>query len=1052
MEVNGHDSPSHHIIPRTTTFHTMRNNPSTRLTAIILFLMEVLTLHAQTTIQRGVTYRYNGKKPHTVIGGVYVKTATAAQGTVSDEKSGEFQLTLHNVSLGMPLGKAVISKEGMMVFNQQAVDEWDVRKVPLRVILCNKEHFIKQKQQLIAYGKRQAERKFERQKAELKRLNQANKIMKDAYYAKIDSLQKELDNAHQHIDEYADRFARIDESELDTIAQHAIDLFNQGETEAAIRTIERVDYLSRLDNAIAARDMAHQRRLQDERNEARADDDVTRNTRNIEARVDMYTLVGEWKKAAELLKALADKTGTMYAIAEYATFCNSQNQFAEAERYYAKEMEMMKDLAAKEPNAYVKPYAALLADLAYLYSKANRLDMSESTYKQAISILEQHSKDASDTNDALLANIITQLASIYNKTNRFEESESLFKKALDKCRKLAKKDAETYEYNLAAALVGCGNLSAHLRKYEESEMYYKESLDIVKRLLSGGKQEYANELAGIYYSLGGIYEKEVRFDESESMYRQSVKLRKQAAEKNPQKYEPALAMSLSGLGTNHLLTANDEEGEDALCQAWHIYERLATENPNAYEPHLASVLTALGLFYGQRNFSKAEPMLRQALEIRQKMMWCDRKAYEPLFAETSFTLANLYYNHGKYAQSEEYCKQAIETNERLAQENPDIYRPLLATELSLLAQICQKTQRNKEAEAACIRVIGIYEQLAKEAPNSYNRRLSDELMYLGHLYNNEQRYEEGEAALRKSINLFAILPKEDSNRFENSLALRLSLLEKALEKQGHTDESIKLKERETEIYERLAKANPDRYNESLAYSAYSLGTDYYNCKNYDRSEPLLSRAAAILKTLSNPKYGNAIALAASIHQTLAEIYLAQKHPDECEAMLKLAISEFEQTANDSNDGGNIDVVITRLLLSNLYATQNNTPKGYETNTLLIPEMRRLVAVGVFDKSEFAGILVNQSFFANLLGKFDEGEKLSLEALENDSTKYTALTNLAAAMLLQGRYEEAEKLYKIIKPTFKDALLDDLDALAKHGVIPKERESDVEKARTLLTEQ
>ena len=56
------------------------------------------------------------------------------------------------------------------------------------------------------------------------------------------------------------------------------------------------------------------------------------------------------------------------------------------------------------------------------------------------------------------------------------------------------------------------------------------------------------------------------------------------------------------------------------------------------------------------------------------------------------------------------------------------------------------------------------------------------------------------------------------------------------------------------------------------------------------------------------------------------------------------------------------------------------------------------------------------------------------------------------MLLQGRYEEAEELYKIIKPTFKDALLDDLDALAKHGVIPKERESDVEKARTLLTEQ
>ena len=66
----------------------MHHNISAKTAYIILCLMTTLTLHAQTTIQRGVTYRYNGKKPHTVIGGVYVKTATAAQGTVSDEKSG----------------------------------------------------------------------------------------------------------------------------------------------------------------------------------------------------------------------------------------------------------------------------------------------------------------------------------------------------------------------------------------------------------------------------------------------------------------------------------------------------------------------------------------------------------------------------------------------------------------------------------------------------------------------------------------------------------------------------------------------------------------------------------------------------------------------------------------------------------------------------------------------------------------------------------------------------------------------------------------------------
>ena len=88
----------------------------------------------------------------------------------------------------------------------------------------------------------------------------------------------------------------------------------------------------------------------------------------------------------------------------------------------------------------------------------------------------------------------------------------------------------------------------------------------------------------------------------------------------------------------------------------------------------------------------------------------------------------------------------------------------------------------------------------------------------------------------------------------------------------------------------------------------------------------------------------------------------------------------------------------------------------------------------------------------MLGKFDEGEKLSIEALENDSTRNIALTNLAAAKLLQGNYKEAKELYLRIKTEFKDALLADLDELAKYGAIPKERESDVKNIKRLLNEQ
>lgn len=96
-------------------------------------------------VQKGITFRYNGKNPRTPLGGVYVKTATSPNGVVSDENNGVFFLKLQNVKMGDRLGRATVSKTGLMIFNQQAVDEWSARKEPLKLILCDANQFQKQK-------------------------------------------------------------------------------------------------------------------------------------------------------------------------------------------------------------------------------------------------------------------------------------------------------------------------------------------------------------------------------------------------------------------------------------------------------------------------------------------------------------------------------------------------------------------------------------------------------------------------------------------------------------------------------------------------------------------------------------------------------------------------------------------------------------------------------------------------------------------------------------------------------------------------------------------
>lgn len=305
---------------------------------IVIFFMVLLgtcNMLAQSVfVQKGITFRYNGKNPRTPLGGVYVKTATSPNGVVSDENNGVFFLKLQNVKMGDRLGRATVSKTGLMIFNQQAVDEWSARKEPLKLILCDANQFQKQKNNLISIGRNQAEKKYKKRLAELEKKNKAQQFTLDEYYAKLDSINRDRDNAEKHMDEYADMFARIDESEVDTLAQRAIELFNQGQLEEAIKLFEQGNYLEKLDDALKIKTQAEELRQKADSAEVLADKDIEEYKKSIQAQVSAYKMSNEWDKAAELLKGLADKLQTQDVIGDYAIFSQNQNQFAEAEKYY----------------------------------------------------------------------------------------------------------------------------------------------------------------------------------------------------------------------------------------------------------------------------------------------------------------------------------------------------------------------------------------------------------------------------------------------------------------------------------------------------------------------------------------------------------------------------------------------------------------------------------------------------------------------------------------------------------------------------------------------
>lgn len=740
-----------------------------------LLVATLCVTNALAIDQLGIAYRYNGKKQRSAIGGVYVKVATSPNGVVSNEPNGQFVLKLKGLGMGDPMGLATVTQKGMMVFNKEEVDRWSVQKKPLVLIVCDANEFQKQKDRLITIGRNQAEKRYKQKLAKLEAQNAKKQLSLDLYNAKLDSIEKEKSNALAHMDEYADLFARVDESEIDTIAQKAVDLFKQGYIDEAIDLFKKNDPIAKIKKSIRTIKQAEEMRQLADSADALAHQDIDENTKNAKAYIAALKLKNDWEEAGRVLKELADALGTYEAMMEYADFARRQNQYAEAETYY--------------------------------------------------------------------------------------------KLCKDKIAPLVKTNPELYEPQLAKVYINLGVVYYCTKRFNESEQMHKAALQIRKRLADANPQAHEPDLAVCYKHLGLLYFETQRYAESEQMHKAALQIRKRLADANPQTYESDLADNYNNLACLYRATQRYAESELLSKTAMAIYKRLADANPQACEPDLA------------RSYNN---------------------------------LANLYSDTQRFTESEKMYKDALDIFKRLAEFNPQAYEPDLAATYNNLANLYSKTQRYAESEQMYKAAIAIYERLYEGAPQQYLSRLA-------------KRY------------------------FDYGMAM----------------------------------LNNNKSNEAI--------------------EPV-ERSLKLCKDMMNDKPDKAL-----------------------------------YAANLSG-------------LVGLHNTNKNYATAYSYNKELLPLLKaNYNEEAVKWKVVYSGQLLSQSFYANVLGKFEEGELHSLEALKVDSTQHLAYTNLAAAYLLQGKYEAAEKLYRQYKSELKEGFLSDFDELAKAGVIPAERMADVEKIKKMLNE-
>ena len=929
---------------------------------VLFVLFAILSIVKALAIdQIGIAYRYNGKKQRTPLGGVYIKVATSPNGVVSQEKNGLFVLKLKDRALGDAMGDAIVQKSGMIVFNKEEVKRWHVQKDALVLIVCDADAFQKQKNNLIAIGRSQAEKKYKQKLEQLKAINAKQQLNIDQYYAKLDSIEKERNNALAHMEEYADMFARIDESEIDTLAQRAIELFNQGQLEESIKLFEKGNYLEKLDDALKVKAQGEDLRQKADSAVTLANKDIDEYTKSIQAQVAAYKMKNEWDKAGELLKGLADKLQTLDAIWNYAVFAQNQNIFTEAEKYLNLYKKSVLRLSVSDPQRYKEKIATFHVALGSLYAKTNRHKESEYLIKKGREVFREIAKSNPQIYEPAFAACNIELASLLSRNQRFNESKDLYKSGLEIFKRLAETNSQEYEPFLLKCYIALASLYSITSQFLNEEQMAKSALKTYQKIETTIKShDFDLDLASSYMLLAESYHKTQRFDESEKEYKLALEVIKSLADANPQAYEPYLAASYCTIADLYSDTQRFNEAELMYKAALEIRNRLAEVNPQAYEPDLAvSYDSFASLYHTTQRFNEAERMYNAAFDIRKRLSSANPQAYEHELAMSYNNLALLYSDTQHFNEAERMHNAALEINKRLAATNSQAYEPDLAMNYNNLAVLFYNTHRFDEAEQMYKVTLEIRKRLAATNSQAYEPYLAMSYNNIALLYNDTQRFNEAEQMYKAAL----------------------------------------------EIYKGLANANPQLYNKEQAKCQFWLAVSRIEQKKYFE-----------------------------------------------------ALSPFEKALDfykkEAEQGASTDYYYDAISrLQQLYLLEKKYSQAYLCLKQNIPIIKMLYQS---DKSNFAklmnSVLVNLSFCSISEKQYAEAEAYSKEALEVDSTQHFAYGNLAAALLFQGKYQEAEKIYRQYKSELKEGFLSDFEEFAKVGVIPKNREEDVEKIKNILEEE
>ena len=603
------------------------------LCLVLLFQPFLLMAQSQQQVQ---VREYKEKQQKTPLEGVSLSVQNAGSG-LSDAQ-GQLTLQFRTLKAGDAVQVRRVDLSGYEIFNRDAVDQWTISpQQTFNLVLCRSDRFKQLRDQYLVVSSNSYANQYKKDQARLAALRKENKLQEEAYQQQLAELEENYYEQLDNLENYVDRFARIDLSELSSQEQRLVELVQQGKIDEAIELYESADYLSQYNAQVKDLkeiESAQQRLAQVEAEKLAARDKVRQ---AISRQVQTYQLAGgqeNYRKITSLLKGVADAdTTNLDAVWQYGSYCLNQNLFAEGEKYMNIYIRQSQDNRAHLSKAY--------AVLGELYTLMYKFDMAEKYDLLAVELGEQC---VAEDSARFMPSLINAQCALYN--------------------------LYTFIDNLEAADAFSDILQQRL------ELYYSAEPEIWwKRLVS-----FYNELGYVIYQLEDNYE------ESNKLFIKAYNIAKEYTLLYEFDSKDCIRQSIIYLCEVYYYKEQWEKMLPFMLEDLQYSLEAYAKNPDNQSMYLFSVYNNIcELYFHLDNYITAQEYLQKALELLPSIRQTFDKE-SSAFSEMNLydAASQLYHGMNDIEKMREYAQKTLDCYNLLPVEKQQGQEELVARNKAFL--------------------------------------------------------------------------------------------------------------------------------------------------------------------------------------------------------------------------------------------------------------------------------------------------------------------------------------------------------------------------------